>query len=157
MTVNPSSIQEAEAPRTDLTALAWAVILIGSMAPTIILRLFVPAGPAEPVVPSWLVWTQVVVLAVLWAVSWVWPAVKPLRGLVLALLAFWVGAAFFTPLMFEREAWSNWVQQASWGVGKVASTLESKLIPAAGLDGESCSSSVGTPARPLSQVAFCPV
>lgn len=131
MNTNQSSTQAVEAPRANLTALAWGVILIGSMAPTIILRLFVPAGPGGPVMPSWLVWTQVVALAVLWAVTWVWPTVKPLRGLVLALLAFWVGAAFFTPLVFESAAWSNWVQQASWGVREVADTLGNKLIPAA--------------------------
>jgi membrane protease YdiL (CAAX protease family) len=129
MNTNQSSTRAVEAPRTTLTALAWGVILIGSMAPTIILRLFVPAGPAEPIVPSWLVWTQVVALAVLWAVTWVWPTVKPLRGLVLALLAFWVGAVFFTPLVFEREAWSNWVEQASWGVALVATRLGTHLIP----------------------------
>jgi membrane protease YdiL (CAAX protease family) len=130
MNTNQSSTQAVEAPRAELTALAWGAILIGSMAPTIILRLFVPAGPAEPVVPSWLVWTQVVALAVLWVVTWVWPTVKPLRGLVLALLAFWVGA-FLSSFALESAAWSNWVQQTSWGVREVADTLGNKLIPAA--------------------------
>ena len=131
MNTNQSSTQEVEAPRAKLTALAWAAILIGSMAPTIILRLFVPVVPAEPLMPSWLAWAQVVVLTVLWAVTWVWPTVKPLRGLVLALLAFWVGVLLIEPFVFERAAWSNWMQQASWGVWKVAHTLENKLIPAA--------------------------
>ncbi len=128
MNTNQSSTQEVEAPRAELTALAWVAIFIGSMAPTIILRLFVPAGPAEPVVPSWLVWTQVVALAVLWAVTWVWPTVKPLRGLILALLAFWVGA-FLSSFALESAAWSNWVEQASWGVALVATRLGTHLIP----------------------------
>jgi hypothetical protein len=126
-----SSTQGVEAPRTKLTALAWGAILIGSMAPTIILRLFVRGVPAEPVMPSWLGLAKVVVLTVLWAVTWVWPTLKPLRGLVLALLAFWVGVLLIEPLVFERAAWSNWMQQASWGVWKVAHTLENKLIPLA--------------------------
>jgi len=97
------------------------------MAPTIILRLFVRGLPAEPVVPSWLVWAQVVVLTVLWAVTWVWPTVKPLRGFVLALLAFWVALFLIIPFVEESAAWSNWVQQASWGVWLVA-TLGIRLI-----------------------------
>jgi membrane protease YdiL (CAAX protease family) len=129
MNTNQSFAKAVESPRANVTTLAWGVIVIGSMAPTIILRLFVPAGPAEPVVPSWLVWTQVVALAVLWAVSWVWPTVKPLRGLVLALLAFWIGVVLFTPLVFESATWSNWVQQASWGVREVADRFGNSLIP----------------------------
>jgi hypothetical protein len=77
---NIQSSTQAEAPRAKLTALAWGAILIGSMAPTIILRLFVRGVPAEPVLPSWLAWAQVIVLTVSWAVTWVWPTVKPLRG-----------------------------------------------------------------------------
>jgi len=131
MNTNQSSTQEVEAPRAKLTAVAWGAILIGSMAPTIILRLFVPGVPGEPVIPSWLAWAKVVVLTVLWAVTWVWPTVKPLRGLVLALLAFWVGVLLIEPFVFERAAWSNWMQRASWGIWLVADRLEKRLIPVA--------------------------
>ena len=113
-----SSTQEVEAPPAKLTALAWGAILIVS-TPTIILRLVVRDVPAEPLVPYWLAWAIVVVLAVLWAVTWVWPAVKPLRGFVLAVLAFSVGYLFILPFVYMSAAWSNWVQQASWGVALV--------------------------------------
>ena len=130
MTTNQTSTQGIEATSTKLTAPAWVAILIGSMAPTIVLRLFVPAVPEEPVMPFWLACAQVAVLAVLWAVTWVWPTVKPLRGLVLALLAFWVGA-FSSSFVMESAAWSNWVEGASWGVALVASKLGVHLIPVA--------------------------
>jgi hypothetical protein len=137
MNTNQSSTQAVEAPRAKLTtrakltALAWGVILIGSLVPAIILRQFVPAVPGEAVLPSWLAWTQVIVLAALWAVTWVWPTVKPLRGLVLALLAFCIGAFFISPLIKESSAWTNWVQQAPWGVALVASPLGTHLITVA--------------------------
>ena len=106
---------QEEAPRAELTALAWGAILIGSMAPTIILRLFARGVPAEPLMPSWLGWAQVVVLTVLWAVTWVWPDVKPLRCFVLVVLASSIGASFTSPFVLESAAWSNWMQQASGG------------------------------------------
>ena len=125
MTTNQSSTQAVEATRTKLTALSWVAILIGSMAPTIVLRLLVRDLPEELVACA-----QVAVLAVLWAVTWVWPTVKPLRGLVLALLAFWVGA-FSSDFVLESAAWSNWVEGASWGVALVVSKLGVHLIPVA--------------------------
>jgi membrane protease YdiL (CAAX protease family) len=119
MNTTQSSTQEVETPRAELSALAWAAILGVTML-RIILGLFVRGVPAGPLGFSWLAWTQVVVLAVLWAVTWVWPTVKPLRGFVLALLAFIVGGYFIMPLVVESAAWSNWMQQASWGVALVA-------------------------------------
>jgi hypothetical protein len=118
MNTNQSSTEAVEAPRAELTALAWGAILI-STVPKIILDLLGRGVPGGPLGLSWLEWATVVVLAVLWAVTWVWPTVKPLRGFVLAVLAFNV-AEFFIPLVLESAAWSNWMQQASWGVGFVA-------------------------------------
>lgn len=114
---------------TRLTALAWVVILIGSLVPAIILRQFVPVVPGESVLPSWLAWTQVIVLAALWAMTWVWPTVKPLRGLILALLAFCVGAFFLSPLLMNSPAWTNWLQDTSWGYALVISHLVAHLAP----------------------------
>jgi membrane protease YdiL (CAAX protease family) len=130
MNTSQSSTQAAETPDAILKALAWGAILIGSMVPTIILRLFVPAVPAEPVMPSWLGWAQGVVLAALWAVTWVLPTVKPVRGLVLALLAFWVGA-FFSSFLLDSAAWSNWLEGASWGIALVVTRLGIHLISVA--------------------------
>ncbi len=117
MNTNQSSTQE-KAPRAELTALAWGTILI-STVPQIILHLLGRDVPAGPLGFSWLNWAQVVVLTVLCAVTWVWPTVKPLRGFFLAVLAFKVGE-LFSWLVVESAAWSNWMQQASWGVGLVA-------------------------------------
>jgi membrane protease YdiL (CAAX protease family) len=130
MNTNQSSTQGVEAPRAERTALAWGTILFLS-TPQIILSLFGRGVPAGPLGLSWLAWAQVVVLAVLGAATWVWPAVKPLRGFVLALLAYWVGIFLIFPLIVESAAWSNWVQQDSWGVWLVADRLGTHLVPVA--------------------------
>jgi membrane protease YdiL (CAAX protease family) len=96
--------------------------------PSIILRLLVPDLPAEPLTPFWLAWAQVVVLAVLWVVTWVWPIVKPLRSFVLALLALGIGGFLVIPFVVEITAWKNWMEGASWGVWLVANRLEETLI-----------------------------
>lgn len=124
-----STLQRVKVPQTRLNALAWAVILIGSMTPTIILRLFVPVVGGESVLPAWLAWTQVIVLAVLLSVSWVWPTIKPLRGLILALLAFCVGAFLISPVIRESEAYTNWLSRASWGAALISSPITVHLAP----------------------------
>ncbi len=129
MNINQTFNQVVENHETKQTILAWAVILIGSMMPAIFLRFFVPAVSSESVLPSWLAWTQVAVLAVLWGVSWVWSTIKPLRGLILALLAFCVGAFFISPVIRESTAYTNWVSQASWGAALVSSPIAVHLAP----------------------------
>jgi hypothetical protein len=116
-----SSTQEKDLRATP-TALAWGAILIVS-TPTIILRLIVRDLPAEPLVPYWLGCAIMAVLAALWAVTWVWPAAKPLRGFFLALLAFGVGYLFILPAAYMSAAWSNWVENASWGVALVVAQV----------------------------------
>ena len=130
MTTNQPSTEPVESPGTELTALAWGAILI-STVPTIILRLFVRSMPADPLTPFWLAWAQVVVLVVLGTVTWVWPTVKPLRGFALALLAYFLGIFLILPFLVESAAWSNWVQQDSWGVRLVAGRLGTHLVPVA--------------------------
>jgi membrane protease YdiL (CAAX protease family) len=85
--------------------------------------------PAEPVMPAWLSWAQAVALALLCAATWIWPTLKPLCGYVLALLAFWVGWYFIRPSILESSAWSNWVQQTSWGVALVATQVMDHVGP----------------------------
>jgi membrane protease YdiL (CAAX protease family) len=92
-------------------------------APRILFRLIVPAVPGEPITPDWLAWAQVAVLAALWAVSWVWPVAKPLRGYFLALVAYYVGLN-----VLESATWLNWVRQSSWGTGVVARRLVEHLL-----------------------------
>ena len=129
MTSIQSSTQ-AEARRAKLTSLAWGTILFLS-TPQIILHLFGQDVPGGPLGLTWLEWAQVVVLTVLWAVTWVWPTVKPLRGFALALLAYFVGIFLILPFLVESAAWSNWVQQDSWGVWLVADRLGTHLVPVA--------------------------
>jgi hypothetical protein len=50
-----------------------------------------------------------------------------LRGFFLALLAYWVGLFFVLPLIVESAAWSDWKQQASWGVWMVTGRLVTHL------------------------------
>lgn len=129
MSTIQSYIKGVEVSSVKLTALSWAVILIGSMLPAIILRQFVPLVGEESVLPAWLAWTQVVVLAVLLAVSLVSQAIKPLRGLILALLAFCIGAFFISPVIRESAAYTNWVSRVSWGSALVSSPVTVHLVP----------------------------
>jgi membrane protease YdiL (CAAX protease family) len=79
--------------------------------------------------PAWLAWTQVIVLAVLFSASWIWTSIKPLRGLILALLAFCVGAFFISPAIRGSAAYTNWLSQASWGAGLISSPITVHLVP----------------------------
>jgi len=129
MNTTQSTLQRVETPQIKLTALAWVVILIGSMMPVIIMRQFVPVVGEESLFPVWLVWTQVIALAVLWAVSWVWSTLKPLRGLILALLAFCIGAFIISPVITESAAYTNWVSGASWGAALISSPIVGDFAP----------------------------
>lgn len=140
MNTDQSSTQVIEAPgavqatniklidRAKLIALAWGIILIVSL-PQIVYRFFVPAVSGEPDNPLWLGAAQIVFLTVFWVATWVWPAVKPLQGFILALLAFCVGYFLIVPSIVYSTAWSNWRQEASWGVGLVADRLVTYLVP----------------------------
>jgi membrane protease YdiL (CAAX protease family) len=124
---NLSSTQEVEVPNTNLKALAWGAILIVSV-PQIIYRLFVAVVPGEPIYSTWLACVQAVVLTAFWAVTWIWPPVKSLRGFVLVTLAFCIGVFLIIPFIKETAVWKNWWQQASWGVALVVGTLMVHLV-----------------------------
>jgi membrane protease YdiL (CAAX protease family) len=130
MDTNNTDTQAAEAPPAALTAVAWGTILVLS-APQIILHLFGQDAPGGWLVLTWLEWAQIVVLAVLWAVTWVWPIVRPLRGFALALLAYFGWLFVIHPFVVESAAWSRWVQQDSWGIRLVADRLGTHLLPVA--------------------------
>jgi len=55
--------------------------------------------------------------------TWVLPAVKPIRGYILAVIAFSVGYLFILPYVFMSEPWLNWVDQVSWGAAIVAMNI----------------------------------
>jgi membrane protease YdiL (CAAX protease family) len=121
------SSTQAKAPRAEAIALAWGTILFVS-TPQILLALLGRDVPAGPLGLDWLQWARVLVLTGLWALTWVWPTAKPLRGFVLALLAFWVGAQLIQPFVFDRAVWTNWIERVSWGIWVVADRLEERLI-----------------------------
>jgi len=102
-----------------LIVLAWTAILIISM-PRIVYRLLVPLTSGEPVLPKWLAWITVGCIAVLWLLTWLWKAIKPLRGFFLTLLAICVGWEIIHPFIGESAAWSDWLERQSWGVWLVA-------------------------------------
>jgi hypothetical protein len=129
MSTIQSTIQGIRSDNKLLTVLAWIAILFGSMTPAIILSFFAPATAGEAILPAWLAWTQVAVLVVLSALTWVWDAIRPLRGLALALLAFVVGAFFISPLIMESALLTNWISQTSWGSALVVSKLVGQLVP----------------------------
>jgi len=97
-----TSTQGVEAHRRLLMALAWGAILIIT-TPTIILRLLVQDLPAEPLTPYWLAGSIVAILVLLWGMTWISPAVKPLRGFFLALVAFSLGFFFGIPFLYGNK------------------------------------------------------
>jgi membrane protease YdiL (CAAX protease family) len=125
-----SFTQVVKTPRAKLNALVWGTILFVSI-PQIILHLLGQDVPGGPLGLSWLEWAQMVVLAALWAATWVWPAAKPLRGFVLALLAYQVGTHLIGPFMAWSEARTNWSQRTPWGVWLVVNRLHNTAIPVA--------------------------
>jgi hypothetical protein len=117
------------APNSKLSVIAWVATLIVGM-PTIILRLLIRDIPPEPITPDWLAWTQLGILVVLLAVTWIWPTFKPLRGFILALAAFWVGSLFIELCVYNSKAWSTWIEPASWGTWLIA-TFGTRLLTGA--------------------------
>jgi uncharacterized protein len=111
----------------NLVALSWILILIGSMVPAIIMRLFVPAVGSDPYVPSWMAWIQVVFLAMFWLVTQLWTKLKPLSGFTLALIAFYGGMVLIRPTILQSAIVANWLNEASWGMSFLINT-GSKLI-----------------------------
>ena len=128
MNDNKPSTQEGDTPNRKLIALAWIPILIICI-PQLIYRQFVQLAPGEPVKPMWLALVEIALLAVLWLVSWIWSALKSLRGFILALLTYSAWIFLILPLIVYSAAWSNWEQQLSQGVSLVVTRLVVHLVP----------------------------
>lgn len=127
MIANQSPPHKEDTSRKNLTVIVWIIIIFLSV-PQIFLHESGWDLPEGPLGYSWIGWIRIVVLTGLWILSWVWPKVKPLGGFILAMLAFWVAAMFLEPLVFGQAAWSNWLEERSWGVWVVAYTIQSRLI-----------------------------
>jgi membrane protease YdiL (CAAX protease family) len=110
-----------------MKAIAWGAIVILSV-PQIIYRLVVPGVPGEPPNPIWLACTQVSLLLVLWVLTWVWSAVRPLHGFVLAILALCVGTFLIIPYVDRSAAWSSRIEQSTWWMRLVGGRLMVHLV-----------------------------
>jgi membrane protease YdiL (CAAX protease family) len=120
--------QEGENPDTILKILAWGTILLICI-PLTIYRQFDPLASGEPVMPYWLAVADVVMLVLLWLVTWIWSAVKPLRGFYLAALTYCVAIFIIQPLLMYSATWSNWAYQLPWGVWMVVDRLATHFFP----------------------------
>ena len=61
--------------------------------------------------PSWMNWLASGFVLVLWMLALAWPALRPLRGYMLALLALAAGNAMKVELV-ESAAYTTWAQTA---------------------------------------------
>jgi peptidoglycan/LPS O-acetylase OafA/YrhL len=117
-----STTATIEKPTPYLVVLAWIVILVGFETPAIILRFFVPAGASEPYIPSWMLLAELVFYAGFWLATRVFSSLKPLSGFTLALFALVLGSGFIEPAILHSAIYSNWLNEASWGMRQLGIT-----------------------------------
>lgn len=127
MTNTQSPTHGVELPHRLQIILAWGAILVVSM-PTIILRTLVKDLPAEPLTPFWLAWTIIVVLGIFLGMTWISPAVKPLRGFFLALIAFSLGFFLGIQFLYGNATLMNWIGGISWGWALVLAQVMDHII-----------------------------
>jgi membrane protease YdiL (CAAX protease family) len=122
--------QGMKEPGSALSPLIWAIIVILSVPPIIIAETGLQIQPG-PLGYAWNSWMRIIFLATLWILSLIWPKLKPIGGYTLALLAFFVAKTFLEPFVFDRGAWTNWLENSSWGVWVVADRIQNRAIPVA--------------------------
>jgi membrane protease YdiL (CAAX protease family) len=127
MTANESTLQEKRQNNTTLKILIWLPILI-IILPQIIFRQFVQLIPGVPPKPIWMAIVEVVILAVICLVSWIWQEMKPLRGYFLALLGYSAGMSLIRPLVVYTDFWANWEQQVPWGIWQVIDRIVTHIF-----------------------------
>jgi membrane protease YdiL (CAAX protease family) len=126
-----SEYQRVESTQGDnqkvMMILAWITIVLMTV-PQIILFELGRELPLGPLGLSLLGWIRIIILAAGWIVSILWSKIKPLSGFFLAFLAFWVAEMFLEPFLFERAAWTNLVERASYGVGVLVDTFRERIL-----------------------------
>ena len=103
----------AQPAHSALIAFAWGAMLVPAFLPIVW-----DIWTGNPF-PSWMNWLASGFVLVLWMLALAWPAMRPLRGYMLALLALAAGNAIRVELI-ESAAYTTWVQTARWGVELVA-------------------------------------
>ena len=102
----------AQPVRSTLIAFGWAAMLVPALLP-IIWDLWT----GNPF-PSWMNWLASGFVLVLWMLALAWPALRPLRGYMLALLALAAGNAIRVELV-GSAAYTSWTGTAGWGTALV--------------------------------------
>jgi membrane protease YdiL (CAAX protease family) len=128
MSVNESISQEERKTSVALLILTWLPIVIICI-PQIVYRQFVQLVPRVPIKPIWMAIVEIVILGVIYLVSWVWKTAKPLRGYFAALLAYSVGTSLLRPLVIYTDFWTNWQQKVPWGIWQVIDRIATHLFP----------------------------
>lgn len=105
----PTTHQSVEARSIVLIASAWMGTLLLSRLPQIILS---ELGVISPT--AWSVWWWIIIGAVLFAITLIWPAVRPLRGYFLILTMIYV-ITIVRLLLEQTSIWISWFgPERSW-------------------------------------------
>jgi membrane protease YdiL (CAAX protease family) len=100
-----------------LVGVAWIAMLLMSRLPQIVLKEFFASETA-------FVWTWLGGAAALLAMTWLWPALQPLRGylLIMAVMALVTGP--FDGLLRASTLWTSWFSQArGWPISFLGERL----------------------------------
>jgi len=107
----PATHQPVEARSTVVIASAWLGTLLLSLLPQIILS---ELGVITP--SAWSLWWWIIIGAALVALTYVWPAVRPLRGYFLVLTVIYA-ATILLSLIGQTSTWALWFgSDRSWAV-----------------------------------------
>jgi membrane protease YdiL (CAAX protease family) len=100
-----------------LVGVAWIAMLLMSRLPQIVLKEFFASETA-------FVWTWLGVAAALLTMTWLWPALQPLRGylLIMAVMALVTGP--FDGLLRASTLWTSWFsQERDWSISFLGERL----------------------------------
>lgn len=110
----PSAAQRATF--SAVTVVAWAVVLLASLLPDILMR--ETTGHAG----AWLLWARLGVLASLIAGTLVIRAIRPLRGLFVVLGMFYV-VSWAASIVIETVLWKQWFANVPFQVDMLGTQL----------------------------------
>jgi membrane protease YdiL (CAAX protease family) len=110
-------------PKRFVTVVAWAIMLVVSVLPNALLHEL--AGGSPP----WLSWAKIGLLIALGVAALFWPALRPLRGFILILLAIFVSEELVSRLT-TSALWQGWFggQGASFARSMLGTQLGRLLV-----------------------------
>ena len=94
--------------RNVVLIVAWAVTLLVSTLPTILLN---ELGSG---VPDWLFWVQVAFIAVILALTFLWKAIKPLAAYFIVILVLFLAEWGLQNWLGESSLWKSWFSSAAF-------------------------------------------